>query len=438
MWQYEVQADAQAGELTVVARFESEAESLSGDDKAVAFVHDVEYAAGPDWVAAPKRGAEWLLSCPKGACRARYRFALGEAATALDDADTALAAGGLVVAPPSTWLLRPSTPVAGKFRFHVSTARPGRFATAARPAMNAPPDTYEESTDAIDESSFALFGPFFEDTIARGTARVHVAFPPGSLNLSNADAVGWVRTGVNAIGAYFGHFPAERSLVILLPGGRGPTRGVTLGDGGPAVLIRVGAGVTAKRTGDDWVVTHELVHVSLPSLSPQHAWLSEGIASYLEPVVRVRAGLISPEKFWGDLADGAPQGLPEAGDEGLERTHTWGRTYWGGALFCLVADVTLRERTGNARSLDDALRAVVQTGQDVEAHWEIEHWLDVADQGTGTQVLHELYREMGFAPLPIDLPSLWKRLGVRRDGPGVVFDDRAPGASVRRAITRPD
>ena len=40
-------------------------------------------------------------------------------------------------------------------------------------------------------------------------------------------------------------------------------------------------------------------------------------------------------------------------------------------------------------------------------------------------------------PLRIDLDALWKRLGVVRSKDGVSFDDRAPQAALRRAITRP-
>lgn len=57
-----------------------------------------------------------------------------------------------------------------------------------------------------------------------------------------------------------------------------------------------------------------------------------------------------------------PFGRPEAGDRGLDRTPTWGRTYWGGAFFCFVADVQIREATHGAKSLDDALRAIVAAG----------------------------------------------------------------------------
>jgi hypothetical protein len=313
---------------------------------------------------------------------------------------------------------------------------PSRFAAGTRAAPGGEAATFEASTDALENSSFAVFGPFHLETILSGVARVDVAIAPHGLSLSDADVVTWVGQAVDGIAAYYGRFPVDRTLVIVQAGKPGaPTRGETLGDGGPAVLVRAGSQVTAATTRDEWVVTHELLHVTLPSLSHEHAWLSEGIATYVEPVVRARAGLVTPEKFWQDLVEGLPQGLPEKGDEGLEHTHTWGRTYWGGALFCLVADVTIRERTHEARSLDDALRAIVSTGADTEEHWSIDRFLEVGDAGTGTHVLQEVYRAMGLAPGAVDLSALWVRLGVRVEGTHVLFDDHAPLASVRRAIT---
>jgi len=128
------------------------------------------------------------------------------------------------------------------------------------------------------------------------------------------------------------------------------------------------------------------------------------------------------------------QGLPAVGDGGLDRTHTWGRTYWGGSLFCLVADVRIRERTANAHSFEDVLRALAASGADVESHWEIARVLDTGDRATGTDVLASLYGEMALAPGTVDLASLWKQLGVGVDGDRVKFDDTAPLASVRRGI----
>jgi predicted metalloprotease with PDZ domain len=135
------------------------------------------------------------------------------------------------------------------------------------------------------------------------------------------------------------------------------------------------------------------------------------------------------------MVEGMPQGLPEAGDRGLDRTHTWGRTYWGGCLFWLMADVQIREQTNERRSLDDALRAILDAGGDGSVTWPIPRVIETGDRATGVHVLKDLYDEMALKPAQVDLDSFWKKLGVKNVGATAVFDDAAPLASIRKAIT---
>ena len=118
-----------------------------------------------------------------------------------------------------------------------------------------------------------------------------------------------------------------------------------------------------------------------------------------------------------------------------DRTPTWGRTYWGGALFCLRADVGIRQRTGNRFGLEHALRAILAAGGSIEQDWTIEQVIEVGDKTVGVPVLRELYEEMGSKPVTVDLESFWRQLGIQRQGSEVTFHDRAPLAGVRRAIT---
>jgi predicted metalloprotease with PDZ domain len=130
-----------------------------------------------------------------------------------------------------------------------------------------------------------------------------------------------------------------------------------------------------------------------------------------------------------------PKGNPQPGDQGLDNTHTWGRTYWGGAQFCLLADVTIREQTHNRKGLQDALRAIVVAGGAIDQNWPIRKALQAGDAGTGSHVLEEQYDRMANAPVAIDLDGLWKKLGIIRTETGVRFDDSAPEAAIRAAIT---
>jgi hypothetical protein len=40
--------------------------------------------------------------------------------------------------------------------------------------------------------------------------------------------------------------------------------------------------------------------------------------------------------------------------------------------------------------------------------------------------------------MPVDLPAMWKQLGVEPDGRTVHLNDDAPLAAIRRALTSPD
>jgi hypothetical protein len=150
-------------------------------------------------------------------------------------------------------------------------------------------------------------------------------------------------------------------------------------DGFPAVTrLRLGQHTTQQELDDDWVATPELVHMSLVSLPDAQHWLEEGIATYVEPVARVQAGQLTPERIWLDMVAGMHNGEPASGDLGLDRTHTWGRTYWGGALFCLVADIEIRKQTGNTQGLQDALRGIVEAGGTIDrpTHSRCRGWID--------------------------------------------------------------
>ncbi len=434
-WRYEVSVEA-GRELAVEATFATGIGALSVADEVARFVTLVEVARGSGWERVAARGASWAVPCQAG-CRVRYRFALAAAADAAQDPETALAAGGVLIAPASTWLLHPEASGGDEqLELHVEPGSNAHFVTAFHAAPGARANTYRAKTSVLDDAGFAAFGGLQVAEIPAGDTTVLLGIAPDKLGLTEAEARSWVASSAGAVASYYrGHLPARHTLVLLTKGSGRNTHGETLGGGGPAVLVRASDLVNANTTRDDWVLTHELFHANFPDIGRQHAWLSEGLATYLEPIARARVGLVSDSAYWLDLIEGLPQGLPATGDRGLEHTRTWGRTYWGGALFCILVDVTLRERTGNRYSLDDVLLAIGKTGATDETSWDIQQVLDIGDRVTGTRVLHELYEELAQKPGKVDLSSLFARLGVRAQGRTVVFDDSAPLAQIRRSIT---
>jgi hypothetical protein len=210
--------------------------------------------------------------------------------------------------------------------------------------------------------------------------------------------------------------------------------GVTYGDGGARSRITLAQHATLQDLQSDWVMTHELVHYGFPSMEEKHHWIEEGSATYIEPIARAAIGNLPVARVWGDMVRDMPQGLPGVGDAGLDQTHTWGRTYWGGAIYCLLADVGIRQKSRNKKGLVDALRAINRAGGNIESDWSLERALQTGDKATGGKELMTLYGQMATQSMPVDLPALWKQLGVRREAGKVIFDDAAPLAKVRAAI----
>ena len=246
----------------------------------------------------------------------------------------------------------------------------------------------------------------------------------------------WVERSARAVSDYFGKFPVARlRLRIASSAGSRARDGTAYGWRGPFITIALGRDATNASLADDWLLTHEMVHLAFPSLPERHHWLEEGLATYVEPIAQARAGLLTPERVWYDFVVGLPQGQPQSGDRGLDNTPTWGRTYWGGALFYLRADLLIRQRTGNRYGLEHSLRAIQAAGGSIDRDWNVDQVLDVGDQAVGVPVLRELYEEMATHPVTVDLGTLWRQLGIRRQGNTVIFDDQAPLASIRNAIT---
>jgi hypothetical protein len=267
-----------------------------------------------------------------------------------------------------------------------------------------------------------------------GGARLDV-YIGSDFPLGNAVLLDWVRRSARAVMAYFGRFPVAQARVYITVTDRGRvSRGVSYGEGGAHITISVGRGATVHDLNADWELTHEMVHFGFPSVKRRHYWIEEGTATYVEPIARAMTGILTGEQVWSDMRRDMPQGLPEADDQGLDHTHTWGRTYWGGALFCLAADVEIRRRTGNTMGLPDALRAINRAGGTIEAEWPLERALRIGDEATEGRTLTELYGKMASQPFAVDLNYLWEQLGVRDDSPGVALDPQAPLAPIREAI----
>ena len=211
--------------------------------------------------------------------------------------------------------------------------------------------------------------------------------------------------------------------------------GTTYGFGESAICLRLGRNVDAADLRDDWVLVHEMTHLALPVVPRESEWLLEGNATYVEPIARAQAGQLDASVVWRWTLEGMPKGLPKDGDRGLDHTPTWGRIYWGGALFWLLADIRIQQRSDGRFGVQDALRAINRKSGGNTARSSVRDVLKVGDAATGTDVLISLYDDMKDAPVNTNLGILFDDLGVSEAGGRIIFNDRAPLARIRERIT---
>jgi hypothetical protein len=248
----------------------------------------------------------------------------------------------------------------------------------------------------------------------------------------------WIERSAHIVAAYYGRFPAPEVVIVLRSGeGQGVGGGRTTNDDGLMIQATVGRDASAGTLMNDWVMVHEMIHLALPEIGRSHLWLAEGLAVYVEGIARAQAGNRSVRDVWAEDRREMTRGLPRNGEGGMDETHTWARTYWGGALFCLQADVAIREQTEDRVGLQTALRAILKQTGGYGFERDIMQVLKVGDAATGTHVLAGLYGQWRATAQTPDLENFWKSLGVPQDPATQPFDDHAPLAAVRVAITTP-
>jgi hypothetical protein len=436
---YEVVASKNAADLQIEAELPAGLGStLAVDPVAGPFIDSLfQYRSG-QWIAVTGGQPGWRASgCARSGCRVRYVFHLRAAAEAIDDPDTAAVRGTALVAPASTWLLRPEPLPDGvlRGRVHVTVPDPLAFVTGL-PRVAGVASTYAVALLPFFVSPYSAFGRFDVERLSIGGADIQLAVAAPSLTEDRARIRAWTTAAARAIAAYFDRFPVEQALVLAVPQ-RSGMHGKALGGGGATVLLQIAPGMDLRDPAVDWQAAHEMVHLAVPEMSRAQIWLTEGLATYVEPLARTMTGELRAESVWMDLVRGLPKGLPGPDDQGLDRTHTWGRTYWGGALFALLADLEIRKATNGQRSLATALQGVLQQGGDARVFWSVERFMSACDRAVGKPILTDLYHRMAARPVAVDLDGLWHELGIVVSNDRITFDDHAPLAAIRRRMIGP-
>jgi hypothetical protein len=352
------------------------------------------------------------------------------------------------------WLLRPAR-LEETCSATLSFALPQgvRASVAFPPAAGAAPAPGAGGPFVLDASAFALWsftalGRFEVDRFTASGCTVDLAPLDGRRRATREGMRRWIGDAVAAVaGLYGGRYPRARLQVLVhaagdADGGDPVDLGATFPGGGACLRTWLAADAGDERLPGEWVAVHELVHLAMPPIPEEDAWLSEGVATYYQEVLRARTSQRDEAAWWRSLAEGFVWGKSNSGlgmklrdlARGMREHHAFFRTYWASAAVAAIADAEARRASGGRFSLDDAMRLWsrrAEAGTMVPA-WDL---LREADAAAGKPLLSPVYeRELEREEFP-SVASAWAWLGVEAGPTGAVrLRDDAPGSAQRRAV----
>jgi hypothetical protein len=401
----------------------------------------LSFEPGEDRAAAYVQGLK--VEQRDGVAEARYRFDLSGFARDVDSTSIAVQRGGGVLAILGCWLMEP------RGYDHAPTidirvvAASGLAFTSGLPKVG---DAWRLAGTSVRFAGYTALGRFAHRELAvpaPGTLRpgqakadavLRVAILDGVDEAARADLFDWVQRTAEAQSNYWQGFTAKQALVGLVPvtHRRGVGYGRTVPGGGVTVMVEVGTDVDRRRLFGDWVLTHELIHTGMPFIRGRGTWFMEGAATYVEPIIRARAGWKTEEEVWREWVDNMPKGV-QAFSVGMANA-SGQQNYWGGATFMLLADVGFRRATNGAKGLEDCLGGALWSGLDGSQRVTLADYAATCDRVTGTTVMSGLVDRHFNKAEPVDLAALWRELGISVVAGRIVLDDTAPAAQWRKLI----
>lgn len=390
------------------------------------------------------RGHRLALSPqPEDGC-VDYRVDLQRIRSAEPNFDTAIVRDASLLLGTGTWLWQPPN-AATQLHFHFLLPDGVQLSAPWSPTG---PGQYRAATTPYTWKSSILLGQFYRFTLTVGGSRLEVAVA-GQPNRQAQNRIrDWIHTAAHSATQVLGRLPVERLQILVVPldAGRDTAAyAATARGGGPALHLTFNPSLPADAFQRDWILIHEFSHLLLPYVDHEASWLSEGLASYYQNVLRARGGQLSRTDAWASLVAGL-----DRGDRGTDPQLTlhqaahaaarYGqimRVYWSGAAIFLSIDARLRIQSDNRQSLDSVLRAFNRCCRTPDRTWSGAAMLAKFDALSGTTLFSDTAHRYVYSRHFPNLRPLLRELGVMPRGDGIELRPDAPAASVRRAIMQP-
>jgi hypothetical protein len=432
--------------------------SFSADsDWAMRFVHDLKRSGGGQLDAG--EGSWQAENWRAGECLS-YRADLGAIADSHDQ-DVGWRIGADIVTAPQLWLLRPDAQNEAGADIHVAlpegwnisvpwheTARDGKTIRFHIP--ETPPNW----------SAAVAFTHAAEERIGLPGGELRLTILDGADAQQRTKLRDWLAHVSRAVLSAYGRLPLPDVQVLMIPVNRTgmaqravaaiAPRAVHFGQSirgeGNALELLIDPSRPAAEFDASWIAVHELSHLMHPYLGDRGAWLSEGLATYYQNVLRARSGLLTPTQAWDRLREGFMDNdgkqydtTLERGSAAMGRTHDFQRVYWSGAAYWLTVDRDLRRDSGGKLSMELALSRFRDCCLPAHAGWRPEEFVARLDKLLGVATFSERYREFAEMRQFPDWRKVYADLGIRAGADGhLELLAEAPDAAVRDALIAHD
>jgi len=331
-----------------------------------------------------------------------------------------------VVLSQTQWLWRPE-PFPRQLSTSVRFTVPGSGQVSLSwPDSNG---AYRPSRDAFFVETFGVFGVFDRQEFSVAGTRLEIARLGGAP--LDGDIRRWLSRAVQTTASVAGRFPRDRLQFVIVPvdgGGADVAFGMVRRGGGSSILLLPSVAARVADLEADWVAIHELSHLWLPRLYAKDRWLSEGVATYLQEMLRARCGLQSSDRAWTRIREGFERGRRSGSDRPLSdesrtmnRTGEYQRVYWAGTAFALEIDLRLRRLSNGESTLLTVL-------SEAQRDWQQETRLVSA-----SRVLAALERESGAN----FIVALGERYAASADFPDTSYLDSPEYDDLRAQISAP-
>ncbi|MGI9284941.1 MAG: hypothetical protein ACR2P1_06100 [Pseudomonadales bacterium] len=286
-------------------------------------------------------------------------------------------------------------------------------------------------------------------SVTNGTVKVHFIDP--FTRSEQKKIMYWLAQNAAAVTTLYGKFPIDDAVVTVkkAQGASEPVPwGQVLRERIEGVNFHVNPRFSRADFMRDWTAAHEFSHLFIPFPGNKDSWFSEGLATYLQNTLRVRASMLSEQQGWQKLYEGLRRGQRDTKMQDMPLaelspkmwdSRSYQRVYWSGVCYFLRAEIDLFDATGGEHSLDSVLRDFNRCCRFKKKAWSALALAQRFDQISGTKVFTRNLRDILKTYTLPEIEPLFAELGLRvnRRRIAVVADNNVLRQRIMRGALSP-